>query len=152
MDLRMPEMDGAQTTAAIRARFPEARILVLTTFDTDEDIFRALQAGARGYLLKNTDSEPLLKTIRAVHAGTYRLPAEVAARLAQRQAAPELSPREHEVLQLIVKGRSNKEIGVALDVAENTVKNHVKVILDKLGVQDRTQAATTAIQRGIVRL
>lgn len=152
MDLRMPEMDGAQTTAAIRARFPDARILVLTTFDTDEDIFRALQAGARGYLLKNTDSEPLLKTIRAVHAGTYRLPPEVAARLAQRQAAPELSPRERDVLELIVKGRSNKEIGSALGVAENTVKNHVKVILDKLGVQDRTQAATTAIQRGIVRL
>lgn len=152
MDLRMPEMDGAQTTTAIRARFPDARILVLTTFDTDEDIFRALQAGARGYLLKNTDSEPLLKTIRAVHAGTYRLPPEVAARLAQRQAAPELSPRERDVLELIVKGRSNKEIGSALGVAENTVKNHVKVILDKLSVQDRTQAATTAIQRGIVRL
>ncbi|PAW88320.1 MAG: DNA-binding response regulator [Pedosphaera sp. Tous-C6FEB] len=152
MDLRMPEMDGAQTTTAIRARFPDARILVLTTFDTDEDIFRALQARARGYLLKNTDSEPLLKTIRAVHAGTYRLPPEVAARLAQRQAAPELSPRERDVLELIVKGRSNKEIGSALGVAENTVKNHVKVILDKLSVQDRTQAATTAIQRGIVRL
>lgn len=152
MDLRMPEMDGAETTTAIRALSPEARILVLTTFDTDEDIFRALQAGACGYLLKNTDSEPLLKTIRAVHAGTYQLPAAVAARLAQRQAAPELSPRERQVLELIVKGRSNKEIGSALGVAENTVKNHVKVILDKLGVQDRTQAATTAIQRGIVRL
>lgn len=152
MDLRMPEMSGAETTAAIRAVAPAARVLVLTTFDTDEDIFRALQAGACGYLLKNTDSEPLLKTIRSVHAGTYRLPAEVAARLAQRQAAPELSPREREVLELIVKGRSNKEIGCALGVAENTVKNHVKVVLDKLGVQDRTQAATTAIQRGIVRL
>ncbi|MSU28523.1 MAG: response regulator transcription factor [Pedosphaera sp.] len=152
MDLRMPGMGGAETIAAIRASFPAARVLVLTTFDTDEDIFRALQAGACGYLLKNTDSEPLLKTIRAVHAGTYRLPAEVAARLAQRLAAPELSPREREVLELIVKGRSNKEVGSALGVAENTVKNHVKVILDKLGVRDRTQAATTAIQRGIVRL
>jgi len=152
MDLRMPEMDGAATTAALRQRHPGARVLVLTTFDTDEDIYRALQAGACGYLLKNTDSEPLLQTIRAVHAGTYRLPAEVAARLAQRQAAPQLSPREREVLELIVKGRSNKEIGCALGVAENTVKNHVKVILDKLGVADRTQAATTAIQRGIVRL
>lgn len=152
MDLRMPEMDGAQTTATLRQRHPGARVLVLTTFDTDEDIYRALQAGACGYLLKNTDSEPLLQTIRAVHAGAYRLPAEVAARLAQRQAAPELSPREREVLEHIVKGRSNKEIGCALGVAENTVKNHVKVILDKLGVADRTQAATTAIQRGIVRL
>ena len=152
MDLRMPGMDGAQTTAAIRALAADARILVITTFDTDEDIFRALQAGACGYLLKNTDSEPLLKTIRSVHAGTYQLPAAVATRLALRQKAPELSPREHEVLELIVKGRSNKEIGSALGVAENTVKNHVKVILDKLGVQDRTQAATTAIQRGLVRL
>ncbi|NBV24368.1 MAG: DNA-binding response regulator [Proteobacteria bacterium] len=152
MDLRMPGMDGAQATAAIRALAADARILVITTFDTDEDIFRALQSGACGYLLKNTDSEPLLKTIRSVHAGTYQLPPAVATRLAQRQAAPELSPREREVLELIVRGRSNKEIGSALGVAENTVKNHVKVILDKLGVQDRTQAATTAIQRGIVRL
>ena len=152
MDLRMPEMDGAQTTTALRQLRPDARILVLTTFDTDEDVFRALQAGACGYLLKNTASEPLLQTIRAVHAGTYRLPAEVAARLAQRQAGPELSPREREVLGLIVGGCSNKEIGARLGVAENTVKNHVKVILDKLGVQDRTQAATAAIQRGLVRL
>ena len=152
MDLRMPGMDGAQATAAIRALAADARILVITTFDTDEDIFRALQSGACGYLLKNPDSEPLLKTIRSVHAGTYQLPPAVATRLAQRQAAPELSPREREVLELIVRGRSNKEIGSALGVAENTVKNHVKVILDKLGVQDRTQAATTAIQRGIVRL
>lgn len=152
MDLRMPGMDGAETTAAIRAMAADARILVITTFDTDEDIFRALKAGACGYLLKNTDSEPLLKTIRAVHAGTYQLPAAAAARLAQRQIAPELSPREREVLELIVKGRSNKEIGSALGAAENTVKNHVKVILDKLGVQDRTQAATTAIRRGMVKI
>lgn len=152
MDLRMPDRSGAETTAAIRASFPDARILVLTTFDTDEDIYRALEAGAVGYLLKSTDSKPLLGTIRAVHAGTYRLPADIAARLAERRAMPELSAREREVLELIVRGRSNKEIGSALGVAENTVKNHVKVILDKLRVQDRTQAATTAIQRGLVRL
>jgi two-component system NarL family response regulator len=152
MDLRMPDLDGAQATAAIRAKFPTARILVLTTFDTDEDIFRALEAGAVGYLLKSTDSKPLLATIRAVHAGTYVLPADLAARLAQRRAMPELSARERDVLSLIVKGRSNKEIGAELGVAENTVKNHVKVILDKLGVADRTGAATTAIQRGLVRL
>ncbi|MBI5775525.1 MAG: response regulator transcription factor [Verrucomicrobia bacterium] len=152
MDLRMPDRSGADTIAAIRAKFPDARILVLTTFDTDEDIYRALEAGAVGYLLKSTDSKPLLATIRAVHGGTYRLPADLAARLAQRRAMPELSVREREVLALIVKGRSNKEIGHDLGVAENTVKNHVKVILDKLGVQDRTQAATTAIQRGLVRL
>jgi two-component system NarL family response regulator len=152
MDLRMPDLDGAQATAAIRAKFPEARVLVLTTFDTDEDIFRALEAGAVGFLLKSTDSKPLLETIRAVHAGKYQLPANVAARLAERRAMPELSVREREVLALIVKGRSNKEIGADLGVAENTVKNHVKVILDKLGVADRTGAATKAIQRGLVRL
>jgi two-component system NarL family response regulator len=152
MDLRMPDLDGAQATAAIRAKFPDARVLVLTTFDTDEDIFRALEAGAVGFLLKSTDSKPLLETIRAVHAGKYQLPADVAARLAERRAMPELSVREREVLALIVKGRSNKEIGAELGVAENTVKNHVKVILDKLGVADRTGAATKAIQRGLVRL
>jgi len=152
MDLRMPDRSGPEAIAAIRQKFPDARVLVLTTFDNDEDIYRALEAGAVGYLLKSTDSKPLLATIRAVHAGTYRLPADIAARMAQRRAMPELSPREREVLELIVRGKSNKEIGSALGVAENTVKNHVKVILDKLGVQDRTQAATTAIQRGLVRL
>jgi two-component system NarL family response regulator len=103
-------------------------------------------------LLKNTDGDSLLATIRAVLAGTYRLPAEITARLAQRRAAPGLSPRELEVLQWIVKGQSNKEIASTLNLAENTVKNHVKMILDKLGVADRTQAATTAIQRGLARL
>ena len=152
MDLRMPEMDGAEATRAIRLKFPDARVLVLTTFDNDEDIVRGLAAGAMGYLVKNTESGPLLETIRAVHAGTYRLPAEIAARLAQRRAAPELSPRELEVLLLIVKGNSNKEIGGKLSLAENTVKNHVKMILEKLGVSDRTQAVTTALQRGLARL
>ena len=152
MDLRMPGICGVQTTAAIRQKHPNARVIVLTTFDHDEDIYRALQAGAAGYLLKNIDSHRLLETIRAVHAGRYKLPADVAARLAQRMAAPELSPRERQVLGLIVKGRSNKEIGADLGVAENTVKNHVKVVLDKLGVQDRVQATTNAIQRGIVQL
>ena len=152
MDLRMPDRSGPDAITAIRQKFPDARVLVLTTFDNVEDIYRALEAGAVGYLLKSTDSKPLLATIRAVHAGTYRLPADIAARMAERRAMPELSTREREVLALIVKGRSNKEIGGDLGVAENTVKNHVKVILDKLGVQDRTQAATTAIQRGLVRL
>lgn len=152
MDLRMPDLSGTHATAAIRQKFPDARILVLTTFDNDEDIYRALEAGAAGYLVKNTDSGPLLETIRAVHARTYRLPPAIAARLAQRQAAPELSPRELEVLLLIVKGQSNKEIGATLGLAENTVKNHVKMILEKLGVSDRTQAATTALQRGLARL
>jgi DNA-binding NarL/FixJ family response regulator len=152
MDLRMPLMDGAEATTAIRRRFPDARVLVLTTFDNDEDIFRGLEAGAMGYLVKNTESQPLLETIRAVHAGTYTLPSGIVARLAQRRAAPELSPRELEVLLLIVKGNSNKEIGGKLSLAENTVKNHVKMILEKLGVSDRTQAVTTALQRGLARL
>jgi two-component system NarL family response regulator len=152
MDLRMPDISGVQATAIIRQRNPDARVIVLTTFDHDEDIYRALQAGAAGYLLKNVESERLVETIRAVHAGRYKLPFDVAARQMQRMAAPELSPRESEVLELIVKGRSNKEIGTDLGVAENTVKNHVKVVLDKLGVQDRVQATTRAIQRGIVRI
>jgi DNA-binding NarL/FixJ family response regulator len=152
MDLRMPGMSGVETTTAIRAKHPEARVIVLTTFDNDEDIYRALQAGAAGYLLKNVESERLVETIRAVHAGQYRLPMDVATRLAQRMAAPELSPRERQVIELIVKGRSNKEIGADLGVAENTVKNHVKVVLEKLGVQDRVQATTRAIQRGIVQI
>lgn len=152
MDLRMPDISGVQATAIIRRNSPHARVIVLTTFDHDEDIYRALQVGAAGYLLKNVDSDRLLETIRAVHAGRYKLPADVAARLAERLAAPELSPREGEVLELIVRGRSNKEIGSDLGVAENTVKNHVKVVLEKLGVQDRVQATTRAIQRGIVQL
>jgi two-component system NarL family response regulator len=152
MDLRMPGLSGVQATAAIRQKHPTARVIVLTTFDHDEDIYRALQAGAAGYLLKNVDSQQLVDTIRAVHAGRYRLPTDVVTRLAQRMAAPELSPREREVLELIVKGRSNKEIGADLGVAENTVKNHVKVLLGKLDVQDRVQATTKAIQRGIVQI
>jgi two-component system NarL family response regulator len=152
MDLRMPDMNGAEATAAIRRTDPAARVLVLTTFDNDEDIFRGLESGAAGYLVKNTESGPLLETIRSVYAGKYALPAKIAARLAQRRAAPELSPRELEVLLLIVKGNSNKEIGATLGLAENTVKNHVKMILEKLGVADRTQAATTALQRGLARL
>jgi two-component system NarL family response regulator len=152
MDLRMPQMDGPEATTAIKRKFSSARVLVLTTFDNDEDILRGLDAGAMGYLVKNTESGPLLETIRAVHGGTYTLPPAIAARLAQRRAAPELSPRELEVLLLIVKGNSNKEIGGKLSLAENTVKNHVKMILEKLGVSDRTQAVTTALQRGLARL
>jgi DNA-binding NarL/FixJ family response regulator len=152
MDLRMPGVSGVEATNRIREKHPGARVIVLTTFDHDEDIYRALQAGAAGYLLKDVESERLVETIRAVHAGHYRLPASVTARLAQHLAAPELSPRERQVLGLIVKGRSNKEIGVDLGVAENTVKNHVKVVLEKLGVQDRVQATTRAIQRGMVRI
>ena len=152
MDLRMNSMNGVETTRAIRAEFPNARIIVLTTFDGDEDIYRALQAGARGYLLKGMDTEELLAAIRTVHSGKSRIPAPVAERLAERMNTPALTERETEVLRLIVGGNSNKEIAAALFISEATVKTHINSLLSKLGVTDRTQAATTALQRGIVHL
>ena len=152
MDLRMTSMNGVETTRAIRAEFPHARIIVLTTFDGDEDIYRALQAGARGYLLKGMDTEELLAAIRAVHSGKSRIPAPVAERLAERMNAPTLTERETDVLRLSVGGNSNKEIAAALFISEATVKTHINSLLGKLGVTDRTQAATTALQRGIVHL
>ena len=150
MDLRMNTMNGVEATRAIRAEFPNARIIVLTTFDGDEDIYRALQAGARGYLLKGMDTEELLSAIRTVHSGKSRIPASVAERLAERMNTPGLTDRETEVLRLIVGGNSNKEIAAALFISEATVKTHINSLLSKLGVSDRTQAATTALQRGIV--
>jgi len=152
MDLRLPAMGGAEAVARIRAEFPAARIIVLTTFDGDEDIYRALQAGARGYLLKGMLGEELLDAIRVVHAGKSRIPPVVAERLASRMVGSELTGRELAVLELIVSGLSNKEIGVSLSISEATVKTHINNILGKLGVADRTQATTTAIQRGIVHL
>jgi DNA-binding NarL/FixJ family response regulator len=152
MDLRLPTLGGAAAVARIRAELPAARIIVLTTFDGDEDIYRALQAGARGYLLKGMFGEELLDAIRAVHAGKTRIPAVVAERLAGRMGGQELTARELEVLGLIVRGQSNKEIGGSLSISEATVKTHINSILSKMGVTDRTQAATTAIQRGIVHL
>jgi two-component system NarL family response regulator len=152
MDLRMPILGGVEATLAIREQFSDARIIVLTTYDGDENIYRALQAGARSYLLKDVAQAEFLEVIRAVHRGEYRLPPAVAARLAQRLPQAELSARELEVLRLIVRGMSNKEIAAALSVTESTVKNHVNSILAKLHVQDRTQAATTALRRGIVTL
>lgn len=152
MDLRMPEMDGIEAITAIRREFPDSRFIVLTTYDGDEDIYRALQAGARAYLLKDMLRDALVEAIRAVHAGQRRLPAEVANRLAERMNRTELTARELEVLRLIVAGKSNKEIAAALFIAEGTVKIHINNILSKLGVSDRTQAATFALQRGIVHL
>jgi two-component system NarL family response regulator len=150
MDLRMQGMNGVEAITRIRSEFSNARIVVLTTFDGDEDIYRALQAGARGYLLKGMDSDELLDAIRAVYAGKSRIPASVAERLAERMSGPALTDRETEVLRLIVGGNSNKEIATALFISEATVKTHVNNLLGKLGVSDRTQAATTALQRGIV--
>lgn len=150
MDLRMPDQTGAEVTRRIRSDHAEARIIVLTTFGGDEDVYRALEAGAKAFLLKDTDSETLLRTVREVVADTYEIPAEIQTALDARRAAPELSRREQQVLELIVDGNSNKEIAARLSLAENTVKNHVKTIFSKLDVQDRTQAATLALQRGIV--
>jgi two-component system NarL family response regulator len=152
MDLRMPEMDGMEALVAIREQTPEARIIVLTTYDTDEDIYRALRAGARAYLLKDTPREALIETIRAVHAGHMRVPAEVAAKLAERVSSEALTGRELDVLHLIVAGKSNREIATQLFISEGTVKTHVNHLLMKLGVSDRTQAATTALKRGLVSL
>jgi DNA-binding NarL/FixJ family response regulator len=152
MDLRMPEMGGIEAITTIRREFNDSRLIVLTTYDGDEDIYRALQAGARSYLLKDMLRDTLIDAIRAVHAGQRRIPPEVANRLAERMDRSELTSRELEVLRLIVGGKSNKEIAAELSIAEGTVKIHINNILSKLGVSDRTQAATFALQRGIVHL
>jgi DNA-binding NarL/FixJ family response regulator len=152
MDLRMPVVSGVEAIVRIRREFPGARIIVLTTYDGDEDIYRSLQAGAQGYLLKDMFFEELESAIRKVHAGARQLPTVVAERLAERMGGSDLTARELEVLEQIVKGKSNKEIAAALKISEATVKSHINNILSKLGVTDRTQAATTALQRGLVHL
>jgi DNA-binding NarL/FixJ family response regulator len=152
MDLRLPVMSGVEAILAIKREHSAARIIVLTTYDGDEDIFRALQAGAQGYLLKDMFREELLQAIRSVHSGLKHIPSAVATRLAERVGGSELTPRELEVLRLIAKGGSNKELASELAITEGTAKGHVNNILSKLGVSDRTQAVTTALQRGIVHL
>ncbi|MEH1835521.1 MAG: response regulator transcription factor [Nostoc sp.] len=152
MDLRMPKMGGVEAIMAIRAEFKQARIAVLTTYDSDEDIYRGLQAGAQGYLLKDAKPGELLNAIRAIHNGQKYIPPEVGAKLLQRMSNPELSERELEVLRLMAQGMGNQEIGTALSIGESTVKSHVNRILSKLGVSDRTQAVITAVKRGIVSL
>ena len=152
IDLRMPRLSGVEVIQRVRMETPAARFIVLTTYDGDEDIFRALQAGARAYLLKGMTTDDLVSTIRAVHAGRSHIPPAIAQRLAERVGTEELTPREFDVLEQIVRGCSNKEIATALDISEATVKTHINSLLGKLGVTDRTQAATAAIQRGIVTL
>jgi DNA-binding NarL/FixJ family response regulator len=152
IDLRMPVVGGVEAITAIRNNFADARLIVLTTYDGDEDIYRSLQAGARGYLLKDVFFEELETAIRTVHAGSRHIPAAIAMRLAERMASSDLTSREMEVLELIVRGQSNKEIGASLTISEATVKSHINNILSKLGVTDRTQAVTTALQRGLVHL
>ena len=152
LDLRMPGMGGVEAATAIREEFPGARMIALTTYGGDEDIRRALNAGVQAYLTKDVLHDELLNAIRAVYAGETYLPAAVAAALAAQMPRQDLSAREIQVLELIVQGLANKQIAYQLKIAEHTVKNHVKNILSKLGVQDRTQAATAAIQRGIIHL
>lgn len=152
MDLRMPGLEGADAVATICDQWPEARIIILTTYDGDEDIYRALRAGAKGYLLKDVPCEELFTAIRQVHSGQKYIMSQVAQKLADRFQSSELTERELEVLQLLVQGNTNRDISEALCVAEGTVKFHVRNILDKLGASDRTQAVTIALKRGLARL
>jgi len=152
MDLRMPEMDGLDALRTIHAEAPDARILVLSAFDTDEDIYRCMQAGAKAFLLKSAPNTDLLRAIREVYAGQTHLPPEVASKLALRLTARELTMREMEVLHLLAMGKNNKEIGMELYIAEGTVKAHVNSILAKLEASDRTQAVMKALKRGLVPL
>jgi DNA-binding NarL/FixJ family response regulator len=152
MDLRLPGMSGVEAIRAIRKNHPRLRFIVLTTYDGDEDIHRALEAGALGYLLKGMPHNDLVNAIRAVRSGRKFIPTMVSKSLEERPPNSELSSRELEVLELIVRGRSNKEIGEALSISEATVKWHVSIILSRLNVADRTQATVAALQRGIVHL
>lgn len=152
MDLRLPGMSGVEATSVICKEFPDAVIIMLSTHDGEEDIYRSIQAGARTYLLKTAARDDLIQTIRGVHSGERCISPAIGARLAERMTRTELTARETEVLKLIAKGKSNKEIGGALGIAEVTVKLHVGHILTKLKASDRTQATTTALQRGILHL
>lgn len=152
LDLRMHGMSGVETLQAMKRTGSQTRAMILTSFETDEDIYRAVQAGAHGYLLKDTSLREMVTAIRTVHAGKKYIPQEIAARLADRMMRTDLTPREIEILQMLSKGQTNKQIGSALGISENTVKNHVNSIIEKLEVSDRTQAATTAIQRGLITL
>jgi DNA-binding NarL/FixJ family response regulator len=150
MDLQMPDMPGIEAIIGIRAEFPEARIIVLTTYSGDVQVVRALRAGARGFLLKGRVNRELLDVIRAVHLGQKRIPPEIAVDLAEHAGEQDLSARELEVLGLIAKGNANKEIAAQLAIAEETVKSHITKILAKLRANDRTHAVTIALKRGII--
>ena len=152
MDLHLPDLNGLDVMIAIRSQFPDARVIVLTTFAGDMHVQRALKAGARGYLLKSMPARQMVDTIRQVHAGKKCVPPEIAAELAGHLGDEALSPREMDVLQEIAAGRRNRDIAARLFIAEETVKVHVKHIIDKLGASDRTQAVTIAARRGIIRL
>jgi len=152
MDLRLPDTTGIDAIIAIRSEFPDARIIVLTTFEGDVEIRRALEAGARGYLLKSMPPQELIQGIREVHAGRKRIPAQIGAQLAEHMGEEGLTARELEVLRKIAEGERNSDIANQLSISEETVKVHVKHIMEKLGAKDRTQAVAIAIRRGIIRL
>lgn len=152
MDLRMPHLEGVEAIRRIRNHSPNAKIIILTTYDTDEDIYRGLQAGARGYILKDADFEDLIGAVRTVHNGKRYLPPTVALKLAERMDCEDLTERERDVLQLMVLGSSTSALAEALQISEGTVKFHINHIFQKLGVNDRTQAVVTALRRGLVRL
>jgi len=152
MDLRLPGMSGIECTAAIVCEFPDARVLMLSTHSSEDEIYRSMQAGARGYIVKSIVREQLLRAVREVHHGRQYLDPAVASRLAERLSHPSLTSRELEVLRMVAKGMVNKEIAGVLHIAEVTVKLHVSHVLEKLEVKDRTQAATVALQRGIISL
>jgi DNA-binding NarL/FixJ family response regulator len=152
MDLRLPDMSGIDILIAIRSEFPEARVIMLTTFEGDVEIHRALQAGARGYLLKNMPPSQLLDVIRQVHAGKKRIPAEIASQLAEHMADESLTEREVEVLRQVADGNRNRDIARNLFISEETVKVHIKHIMEKLGATDRTQAVAIGVRRGIIQL
>ena len=152
LDLRMPDGDGLQTIKALLARNASAKVMVLTTYDNEEDIFHALESGARGYLLKDTTKEELVTAVRRIHQGERYLPQAVAARLADRLVRPSLTPRELDVLRLVSRGRTNKEMASAMFISEETVKTHMKALFQKLGVHDRAEAVSVSLQRGLIRL
>jgi two-component system NarL family response regulator len=152
MDLQLPDVTGVEAIRVIRREYPDARIVVLTMYQGEEDIHRALEAGAAAYLLKDTLSDALIRVVRDVHAGKNTLSDNVSTRLAHRAAQPVLTPRETEVVQLIAKGLRNKEIAVALNVTEETAKMHVKNILSKLNVNDRSAVVAVAVRRGILHI
>jgi DNA-binding NarL/FixJ family response regulator len=152
MDLRLPDMSGIDAMIAIRAEFPEARIILLTTFEGDVEIKRALEAGARGYLLKSMPPKELVEVIRQVHAGKKRIPPQLAAQLAEHMSDEALTTREIEILGQIAGGNRNRDIAEQLFISEETVKVHIKHIMEKLGASDRTQAVAIGIRRGIIQL
>lgn len=152
MDLRLPDLDGVSAMVAIRSEFPDARVMMLTTFEGDVEVQRALAAGARGYMLKSSLPGDLLAGIRAIHGGRRHIPADIASNLAQTLGSEALSQREIEVLRELAEGHRNRDIGIHLSISEDTVKGHVQRILEKLGAKDRTQAVAIGVRRGIIYL